>query len=121
MATVADRPRQVDDKVLLGKALFKAADALGISKTDVAGIVGRDRSGITRDGIDPKSKSGELALIFIRIYRGLYARLDGDPANMKHWIHAENTYFAKSPRKALDSCQGLVDVAMYIDGMRGKI
>ena len=121
MVTAIREEKRVDDRQVLGKALFNAAIALGISKTEAAEIVGRDRTGISRDGIDPKTKAGELALMFIRVYRGLYAVVGGGPVNMKHWVDTKSEQFGQSPREMMNSCQGLTRVVMYIDAIRGKV
>lgn len=121
MVTAIRKEKDVDDRQVLGKALFNAASALGISKTDAAQIVGRERTGISRDGIDPKSKSGELALMFVRVYRGLYAVVGGDRDNMKHWVSTENDAFGQAPRDMMNTCEGLARVVMYIDAIRGKV
>lgn len=68
----------------MNKALFNAAEAMGISKAEAAGIIGRERTGIVRDGIDPNSKAVELALMCILMYRGMYAVVGGDQNNMRH-------------------------------------
>ena len=121
MATAIREEKEVDDRQVLGKALFKAAGALGISKADAASIVGRERTGISRDGIDPKSKAGELALMFVRIYRGLYAVVGGDAENMQHWVSTPDKSFGKAPREMMQTCEGLARVVMYIDAIRGKV
>jgi hypothetical protein len=121
MVTVARHNNEIDDRKVLGKALCNAAEVLGLSKTEVAGIIGRERTGIVRDGIDPNSKAGELAMMFIRVYRGLYAVVGGDQENMRHWVDTENQYFGQSPRKMMATCQGLVRVLMYLDAIRGKV
>lgn len=81
----------------------------------------RNRTGLVRDGIDPASKSGELALLFIRLYRSVFALTGGEPAAMKHWINTENRYFDEVPRQLVRSAEGLVRVNHYLDAMRGKV
>ena len=110
-----------DDKSLVAKALLNAGKALGMTQADLADIVGRNRSGLVRDGIDPTSKAGELALLFIRLYRSVYALTGGEPAAMKHWMNTENRYFDEVPRQLIRSAEGLVRVNHYLDAMRGKV
>ena len=121
MVTSARKNNDIDDRQVLGKALYNAAEALGLSKTEAAKIIGRERTGIVRDGIDPNSKAGELAMMFIRVYRGLYAVVGGDQENMRHWVATDNQYFGQSPRQMMQTCQGLVQVLMYLDAIRGKV
>lgn len=121
MTLAAATQNRTNDRTLLAKALFNAADAMGVAKADVSKIVGRDRTGITRDGIDPQSKAGELALMFVRVYRGLYALVGGDRDNMRHWLTTDNEYFGQAPLQAMKTCEGLVRVVMYLDAIRGKV
>lgn len=110
----------LDDRVILSKAAKNAASELGIRLTELAEIIGKDRSSINR-GINPASKSGELALLFIRCYRGLHALLGGDTENMAHWFAANNKHLNGVPKELVKSVQGLGIVVSYLDGMRGKI
>ncbi|BEH14754.1 MULTISPECIES: MbcA/ParS/Xre antitoxin family protein [Marinobacter] len=112
---------QTSDKALLAKALLNSAKAFGISQAEAAAIVGRNRSGLTRDGIDPDSKAGELALLFVRLYRSVYALTGGDNQAMAHWLNTPNNYFQDTPRDMIQSTEGLVRVIHYLDAMRGRI
>lgn len=105
---------------VLGRSLLAAADYLGMSKAEIGNIVGRDRTSITRNGIDPASKPGELALIFIRIYRSLFALMGGDRDNMQHFMRTENLGTHGVPSEQLHNIQGMVAVCTYLDAMRGK-
>lgn len=121
MSTAQLPNEQTQDKALLAKALLNAGKAFGFNQTELADIVGRNRTGLVRDGIDPASKSGELALLFIRLYRSVFALTGGEPAAMKHWINTENRYFDEVPRQLIGSAEGLVRVNHYLDAMRGKV
>ncbi|WP_342630505.1 MbcA/ParS/Xre antitoxin family protein [Marinobacter alkaliphilus] len=112
---------QTSNKALLAKALLNSAKAFGLSQAEAAAIVGRNRSGLTRDGIDPDSKSGELALLFVRLYRSVYALTGGDNQAMAHWLNTPNHYFEGTPRDMIQSTEGLVRVIHYLDAMRGRI
>lgn len=116
----ARKNNEIDDQRILGRALCNAADALGIRREEIVRIIGREHTGVVRDGINPKSKAGELAQMFIRVYQSLYPLVNGNPKNMKHWVATENRYFGQSPRQMMESCQGLVRVLMYLDATRGK-
>lgn len=48
--------------------------------------MGKHRTSIERTGLDPKTKEGELGLLFVRVYRSLHALMGGDQALMRHWI-----------------------------------
>ncbi|GAB5413760.1 MAG: hypothetical protein Cons2KO_13630 [Congregibacter sp.] len=111
---------QPDKTHVLGRSLLAAAEELGISKSALGDIIGRDRTTIVRNGIDPESKAGELALIFIRIYRSLYALMGGDTENMRHFLHTENRGTHGVPAEQLRHVRGLIAVSTYLDAMRGK-
>ena len=106
--------------IILSNALSKAAKVLKISKSDVGKVVGKDRTSLNR-GIDPSSKSGELALMFIRCYRGLYVLVGGVDSDMQHWMHTENSHIGGVPAEQIKTVSGLNTVLEYIDAMRGKV
>jgi len=121
MAAPSGNTKQLDKRAVLTKAVLRASEALGLSREQLAEVVGRNRSGLIRDGVDPESKSGELAMMLVRIYRALYALMGGDEAAMKHWLRTENRYFHTAPADRLQHIDGLVQVLGYLDAMRGKI
>lgn len=107
-------PRQV-----LAEATFNAARELGLSQQDLQAIVGKHPSNIRRHGIDPDSKSGELALMLIRLYRSLYVLIGGDPELMRQWLHTYNRGIGAVPAEQVRQVQGLAEVVGYLDAMRG--
>jgi len=87
-------------------------------------VIGVDRATLSRNkdkGFDPASKTGELCLQTIRVYRSLYAIAGGDLEFMRHWLRSENRAFASSPADMLQSITGLVQVNLYLDAMRAKV
>lgn len=113
-APVADRCE------VLGRSAYSAGTYLGLSHSEVGQIVGRNRTSIDRNGIDPDTKSGQLALIMIRIYRSLYALMGGDEDNMKHFMQTPNRGTGGIPAEQLHDVQGMVRVCDYLDAIRGK-
>ena len=110
---------QPDERAVLSKALLNAGKALGLSQADIGKAVGKDRSSIGR-GLDPASKSGELALLLIRCYRSLYALVGGRSEDMRHWMHTPNLHTGGIPAEQVVSVQGLNEVLSYLDAIRGK-
>lgn len=108
-----------DEASVLAQGTRNAARGLGLTQTDLGAIIGRDRSRI-RDGIDPGSKSGELALMLVRCYRSLFALVDGDETQMRQWMESPNRGTGGVPRDQVRSVQGLAIVLGYLDAMRGK-
>tara|TARA_R100001039_G_scaffold7318_1_gene3359 strand:- start:327 stop:680 length:354 start_codon:yes stop_codon:yes gene_type:complete len=111
---------QPDKSAVLGRSLLAAAEELGISKPAIGRMIGRDRTTIVRNGIDPDSKAGELALMLLRIYRSLFALMGGSQANMRHFLKTENRGTHGVPMEQLYHIEGMVTVCAYLDAMRGK-
>ena len=110
-----------DPKETLAKAFLNAGKALGFTQHDLGDIVGRDRSSISRNGIDPDSKVGELALNLIRVHRGLFALVGGKQQDLRHWMHTENRHLGGVPAERVKSVAGLIHVVEYLDAIRGKV
>lgn len=106
---------------VLATALVNAGKQLDFTQADLGEIIGKDRSAISRGYLDPESKSGELALLFIRAYRALNVLMGGNTTQMKHWMHTLNHHTLGIPKKQIKSIQGLVAVVEYLDAMRGKV
>jgi hypothetical protein len=114
--------RQADeasDRALLAKAVRNAGKALGLSVTQIGQVIGKDRTSIGR-GVDPGSKSGELALLLIRCYRSLHVLTGGREEDIRHWMQAENVGTGGIPAEQVKSVPGLMRVVEYLDAMRGK-
>lgn len=111
----------VDQADVLAEALVNAGRQLGMSQADLGEIIGKDRTAISRGRIDPGSKAGELALLFIRCYRALYVLVGGNVQQMRHWMETENFHTGGIPAEQVKSVQGLTGVLEYLDAMRGKL
>jgi len=113
-----------DADAVLTKALLAAREQLELTQAELAGIIGVHRSAITRwqdGGLRAQSKTGELALLLIRIYRSLYALFGGELADMRHFLRTSNRHLGGVPLELMEQVQGLVRVAEYLDAMRGRI
>lgn len=109
-----------DPKEVLLKALLNAGKYLGLSKADIGKVIGKDRTSLNR-GIDPQSKSGELALLMIRCYRSLHVLVGGQPEDIKHWMKTYNHHTQGVPYEQIQTVQGLTLVLEYLDAIRGKV
>jgi hypothetical protein len=105
---------------VLAKAARNAAQALGLSQSDLGEAIGRARSSLARP-LDPGSKSGELAALVIRCYRSLFVLTGGEPEAMHHWMATANLHTGGVPREQIKQVQGLVAVTEYLDAVRGKL
>jgi hypothetical protein len=115
----------VDPGAVLAKAVLSAAERLGLRQRQLAAVIGASEASISRlqrgRGIDPASKEGELALLFLRVFRSLDALVGGDESRARAWLHAPNAHLQGVPADRLTNVQGLVDVAGYLDAMRGHL
>jgi len=110
---------------VVAKAVLAAAQRLGLRDRQLAAIIGSSEASVSRlrsgRGLDPASKEGELALLVIRLYRGLDALVGGDDAAARAWLHADNSHVNGVPVQRITSVEGLVDVVQYLDAMRGRL
>lgn len=109
---------------VLMKAFDNACNELSVSRADKRKILGVNTSTLTRKsdiGFSLASKTGELQLHFIRLYRSLFAISGGDKEFMRHWCSTKNNAFKGVPMDLCQSIQGLLSVNQYLDAMRGKI
>src|SRR5882672_113706 len=107
------------------KALVRAAQALGLSQTEVAGMLGASAASVSRTfsgarDVDPDSAEGRNALLFIRLFRSLDALVGGDAEKARLWLRSPNHHLGVAPARLIATTQGLVHVADYLDAMRGK-
>lgn len=109
---------------VLTRALLNAAGRLGIRNRVLAGVVGLSEASVSRlqhgRALDPRSKEGELALLFLRLYRSLDALMGGDDGKARLWLHAANDHLRGAPVDRIRTVEGLVDVVQYLDAMRGR-
>ena len=107
--------------LVLGKAVLRAAEYMGLSRAELGDAIGRDRSSISRSGVDPDSKAGELAKLLIRCYRSLAVLVDDDKSQMCEWLRTPNSHTGGVPGQQLQTVSGIVTVCEYLDALRGKV
>lgn len=117
----SDPKHSPDPAQVLAKAALRAAERLGLSRSELSAVIGRDRTSISRSGIDPDSKSGELSKILIRCYRALAVMVDDNRDQMREWLATPNAHTGGTPQQQLQSVAGLVTVSQYLDAIRGKV
>ena len=110
---------------VVAKASLNAAERLGLTNRHLAAVIGLSEASVSRmqhgRGVDPASKEGELALVFIRLFRSLDALVGGDDGKARAWLHAENEHLGGVPADRIRTVEGLVDVVQYLDAMRGRL
>lgn len=106
---------------VLATAFLNAGKELGLKQLVLERVIDRDRSSINRSGIDPNTKSGELALMLVRIYRSLFVLMGGNSEQMKHWMKTLNLHTGGVPADQILCIPDLVKIVGYLDAMRGKV
>ena len=114
-----------DPSEVLSRALLRAAASLGVNGQTMAQVVGVSPASWSRLAagqrtVDPESKEGELALLFLRLYRSLDALVGGDAEKARAWLRAQNAHLSAVPLECIQSVAGLVRVDEYLDAVRGK-
>ncbi len=114
-----------DPAAVVAKAALAAAERLALSSRHLASVIGVSEASVSRmqheRGVDPASKEGELALMFVRLFRSLDALVGGDDAKARAWLHAMNDHLPGVPAERIRTVEGLVDVVQYLDAMRGRL
>ncbi len=114
-----------DPAAVVAKAALAAADRLGLTNRHLAAVIGLSEASVSRmhrsRGVDPRSKEGELALMFIRLFRSLDALMGGDDRQARDWLFAMNDHLSGVPADRIRTVEGLVDVVQYLDAMRGRL
>lgn len=114
-----------DPALVLAKATLSAAERLGLRNRHLAAVIGSSEASVSRlqhgRGLDPESKEGELALLFLRLYRSLDALVGGDDDKAHAWLVADNDHVKGIPAERIKTVEGLVDVVQYLDAMRGRL
>jgi uncharacterized protein (DUF2384 family) len=124
MQTAALETREQPANAVVTKAVRRVADALGVSQRELSRILGVSEATVSRFAsgklLDVDRKEGELALLFVRVFRSLDA-LVGSEAKARAWFHADNHHLGGVPAERVRTVEGLVHVAEYLDAMRGQL
>jgi hypothetical protein len=108
---------------VLTRATLRAARLLGLTDAALGAVLGVSGASVSRlqagrRAIAAKGKEGQLAVLFLRLFRSLDALL-GDAESCRKWLHAENSHLGGVPAELIRSVEGLVHVAQYLDALRG--
>lgn len=110
---------------VLAKAVLSAAERLGLRQCQLAAVLGTSEASVSRlqrgRRIDPASREGEVALLFLRMYRSLDALVGGEETKARAWLRAQNEHLAGVPAARIQRIEGLMDVIQYLDAMRGRL
>jgi len=105
------------------KAVLRAAGRLGVSNKALGRIIGLSEATISRMGsgsytLSAGDKAFELALLFIRVFRGLDAIAAGDETVAAAWLKNENLALGGPPLALIQTVPGLGHVLAYLDATR---
>ncbi|MCY3872798.1 MAG: DUF2384 domain-containing protein [Rhodobacteraceae bacterium] len=115
---------EMESGTVLGKAVFRASQALGLTGAELATVIGVSPASISRlnDGnYTLRGKPFELAACLVRVFRSLDAIVHGDGKSMKAWMISRNTHLNAVPKDEVKSAQGLVRVMNYLDAARAPL
>ena len=120
------RPTASDHGRVVTTATARAAETLGLHNAALARVVGVSDATVSRlkSGsflLDPRSKPYELAVLFVRLFRGLDAIVGGDAAAARSWMTTENTALRGKPIELIASVAGLMATVFYVDARRARI
>ena len=123
---IAPKPATDDDRArVVTTAVLKAAEALNIGKSALGRILGLSPASVTRLGaggqLRPGSKSYELALLLLRLYRSLDSIMGGDRALAREWMAAENRALGGRPIDRIASIVGLTEATAHVDAFRARV
>ncbi len=109
--------------VVLSKAVARAAERLGVSKSLLAKVLGVSPPTITRlySGtylLDKDRKEWEFALLFVRVFHSLDS-IVGDESIARKWLGSENLCLNAKPIEMIRNTEGLVRVVQYLDASPG--
>lgn len=112
-----------DPAVVLGKAVTRAAQRLGLSRARLAEVLGVSAATATRlfrgeYRLDPRRKEWELALLLVRVFRSLDS-IVGDEQTARRWMASDNRALSGRPMDLIGQTEGLVRVVHYLDASRG--
>jgi hypothetical protein len=111
---------------VVGKAVSRAADLLGLTNAGLARTIGVSEATASRlragsYALEPGSKPYELSLLLIRLFRGLDAVVGGDEASLRSWMVGANRALGGVPRDLVQTASGLVAAVDYVDAARARV
>ena len=121
-ATVA----QHADVEIITHAFLEAGRELGMTLGQLASVIGVSQSAMKNYSRGSASisapKNQELSLGLIRVYRALFAILGGEREQMQHWMRTPNRHLnGQQPQEMAANYQGLAELNVYLDAMRGRL
>lgn len=124
VARVSSTASTEREAALVGKAALRTADLLGMSGAELARTIGISEPSVSRlraGDFAPARKSVELAVLFVRLFRGLDAITGGDADSARSWLRADNLVLRGRPLDLIQTVQGLAQTVQYVDARRARV
>jgi hypothetical protein len=111
---------------VVSKAVSRAANLLGLTNAALARTIGVSEATASRLKaaayvLEPGTKPYELALLLIRLFRGLDAIVGGEMDSLRSWMTATNRALGGMPRDLVQTVTGLVAAVDYVDSARARV
>lgn len=105
----------IENHDVFAETVFRSGKYLGLSKMEIGKIIGIDDFTDTYDSIDPSTKTGELATLFIRCYRNLLQLVGSREDDLKRWMYTKNNFTGGIPSEQIQTVTGLLRILDYLD------
>ena len=114
----------VSTATFLAEAVFKTADLLGLSNTQLAAVMGLDLMSMNQIEfsavLEPASAHSEAGLLLIRLYQGLSALTGGDSEWIDYFMNAFNTATDGVPTQQIQTREGLEKVLTVVEALNNR-
>ena len=110
---------------VLTKAVTRAAEQLGLSRSLLARVLGLSPATVSRlyaggYQLDAGRKEWEFGLLLVRLFRALDA-IVADEASARAWLGSDNLGLGGRPIDLISQTEGLVRVVHYLDASRAAV
>ncbi|MBS0290844.1 MAG: DUF2384 domain-containing protein [Proteobacteria bacterium] len=114
------------DEDIINEAVVNAARILELKQSELTRIIGPKKTQISNlfnKNLNAVHQSDTVywdhAILFLRMFRSLYALFGEDSAQSKAWLKNYNYHLLGIPSELIKKTEGLVHVVAYLDAMRG--
>ena len=117
-------PAAEQKAVVVAKAAINAARILGLTNAQLGRVVGLSESQVSRVSHGKAALEGkpyELALLVVRLYRGLAGIVGNDDEAAESWMRAANHALGRAPIEHIQTAAGLFETVAYVDSFRARI
>jgi len=124
---IAQIERELPDRSeVVGKAVLRSAELLGLSAAQLGKAVGLSEASVSRLKTDTfrlefGSPAYELSLFVIRVFRSLDSIVGGDKDVAQSWMKNKNSVLGARPCEMITSLPRLVDLVNYLDSRRALV